>query len=195
MVSDPTTQHSDTDEADDFIEKKSGTNPLVFDHFREVDVNALTNDDLYYYEDFVEDVYDGSVVHQISAAFLCVITTSWNPVGECREFLTNYLDKYGETNVEVAEVSANEEMKMWINNLDRLAGFVEKLVTANDHGVKLFTIKKTQSLRTISNHISIISFNTSWLTIQYNYPTSSPNLSRSLCMHLRAQDTFSRNKC
>lgn len=148
MASDPTTMYSDTDDADDFVESKNGTNPLKFDHYTNYDVNALKNDDLYYYESYVENVYDDSIIYQIDSAFLSVITGSFNPVGQCREFLVDYLDEYGETYTDVDEMALKIERDTWLENLDRLLSFID------DH---LDIIEKAHTIKDdIKNLMSVV---------------------------------------
>lgn len=136
MLSDPTLKHSDDDGVDDFTEMEDGQNPLKEDYYKNGDVKQLLADNNFYYEDYVA-MYDDSTFYQVDSAFLGVITGLWNPEGLCRELMIEYFDKYGETTADIDEVSEKISDDIWLDNLDRLLGYVDKIYDGSTQLIKL----------------------------------------------------------
>lgn len=136
MLSDPTLKHSDDDGVDDFDEVKDGQNPLKEDYYKNSDVNDLLADKNFYYEDYVA-MYDDSTFYQVDSAFLGVITGLWNPEGLCRELMIKYFDQYGETTADIDEVSEEISDDIWLDNLERLLGYVDKIYDGSTQLIKL----------------------------------------------------------
>lgn len=136
MLSDPTLVHSDNDGVDDCTEVEDGQNPLKEDYYKNSDVKQLLADNNFYYEDYVA-MYDDSTFYQVDSAFLGVITGLWNPEGLCRELMIEYFDQYGETTVNIDEVSEEISDDIWLDNLDRLLGYVDKIYDGSTQLIKL----------------------------------------------------------
>ena len=136
MLSDPTLVHSDNDGVDDYAEVEDGRNPLKEDYYKSSDIKQLLADNNFYYEDYVA-MYDDSTFYQVDSAFLGVITGLWNPEGLCRELMIEYFDQYGETTADIDEVSEEISDDIWIDNLDRLLGYVDKIYDGSTQLIKL----------------------------------------------------------
>lgn len=137
MLSDPTLKHSDNDGVDDYTEVEDGQNPLKEDYYKNTDVKLLRDDNNFYYESYVA-MYDDSVFYQVDSAFLGVITGLWNSDGLCRELLIEYFDEYGETMTDVDQVGTEIADDIWLDNLDRLLGYVDKIY---DGSTQLYKLK------------------------------------------------------
>ena len=136
MLSDPTLVHSDNDGVDDYAEVRNGQNPLKEDYYKNSDVKKLLEDNNFYYEDYVA-MFDDSTFYQMDSAFLGVITGLWNPEGLCRELMIEYFDQYGETTADIEEVSEEISDDIWLDNLDRLLGYVDKIYDGSTQLIKL----------------------------------------------------------
>ena len=147
MLSDPTLVHSDNDGVDDYTEVEDGQNPLKDDYYKNGDIKQLLADNNFYYEDYVA-MYDDSTFYQVDSAFLGVITGLWNPEGLCRELMIEYFDQYGETTADIDEVSEEISSDIWLDNLDRLHGYVDKIY---DGSTQLYKLKKD-----INNLIDVV---------------------------------------
>lgn len=111
MKSNPFLVHSDGDGVDDYTEVKNSTNPLQNDvAISASNVDLLTNNDYYYYEnsanDFHKDLLSKSTM-VISAAIFGV----WNKDEIYRDLIINYYNNY-----DTEETFEQEEMKQQKKN-------------------------------------------------------------------------------
>lgn len=122
MISDPTLMHSDGDGIDDKTEIDNGTDPLKSEGYRKSAVDYLMDDDNFNYDYFVDNVYDDSLLYQIDAAFLDVITGTWNHKEIARDIIIDYFS----THVDQIDGATQKYLRaMIVENADRLLGMIE----------------------------------------------------------------------
>lgn len=96
MLSDPMMVHSDDDQVDDYQEVQDGRDPLKAE-YNKSDVNFLTAGSNFYYEYYVDNVYDDSILYQLDSGILSAIFGVWNITELARDIMADYFSTYVES--------------------------------------------------------------------------------------------------